>query len=402
MTDGSPKLASISEAIADLKSGKMVIIIDDSKRENEGDLVVATELVTPEILSFMMHQARGMICVSISKPLAEKLKLPLQVLNNNSPFNTPFTVSIDHVSVLGRGMTASGRAETLRHLISEASQAQDFVIPGHVFPLIANPSGVVARQGQTEGSYDLARLAGLQPSGVICEILNPDGSMARGKDLDRFSEEHSIKICSVEQILRYRIEKEILVKQVSSSDLPTDYGVFRTLVFEDELDGKEHLALVYGDQPAGEPVLTRIHSECLTGDILGSRRCDCGSQLKFAMEQIVKAGSGILIYLRQEGRGIGLLNKLRAYELQDLGHDTVEANIKLGFEADAREFAVAAKILNTLGVSCVKLMTNNPRKIERLKSLGLTIHERLPVITEPDPYSKQYLEAKRSKLGHLI
>lgn len=396
------KLSSIESVINDLRAGKMVIIVDDTKRENEGDLVVATELVTPEILSFMMHKARGMICVSISNETAERLKLPLQVLNNDSPFNTPFTVSIDHRDVAGAGMTAEARTKTFKSLIDPATQPEDLVIPGHVFPLIANPSGVVARQGQTEGSYDLARLAGLTASGIVCEILNSDGTMARGAELDNFARLHDIKICSVEQILKYRMSKEILVKQTAMSVLRTDFGEFNTYVYEDEADGKEHLALVYGDPASEDAALVRIHSECLTGDIFGSRRCDCGGQLKFALERIVESGAGVVLYLRQEGRGIGLLNKLRAYQLQDLGHDTVEANIKLGFEADQREFAVAANMLDSLGVKKVKLMTNNPRKIESLSAFGLTVTERIPVITAPDSYSKDYLAAKRTKLGHLL
>jgi 3,4-dihydroxy 2-butanone 4-phosphate synthase/GTP cyclohydrolase II len=399
-------LSNIDEVIKDFADGKMIIIVDDKKRENEGDLVVATEKVTSEIISFMMHHARGMICVSISDELAGRLKLPLQVLNNNSPFNTPFTVSVDHKSVAGKGMTASARIRTLKALMDDDTEPEDMLTPGHVFPLIANPSGVIARQGQTEGSYDLARLAGLKASGVICEILNENGTMARGPDLNNFSALHKIKICSVEQIIKFRVAKEVLVKKVANSLLHTDYGDFSTSVFEDELEGKEHLALVHGDiyaeQKAGRPVLTRIHSECLTGDIFGSRRCDCGSQLAFAMNEIVKCGSGVVLYLRQEGRGIGLLNKLKAYELQDRGHDTVEANIKLGFEPDQREYAVAANILNTLGVKRMKLMTNNPRKIQTLEAFGLIVEGRIPVVGASDPYSKDYLETKRTKLGHLL
>ena len=395
-------LSEISEVIADIKAGKMAIIVDHKQRENEGDLVIATEKATPEALSFMMHEARGMVCVSISDELARKLELPLQVLNNNSPFNTPFTVSIDHKSVSGSGMTASSRVRTISSLMNNSTSPEDLVSPGHVFPLIANPLGVLARQGQTEGSFDLARLAGFKPSGVICEILNEDGTMARGEDLNKFSKKHSIKICSIEQIIKYRMSKEILVEKVANSKLDTDYGEFNTYVFEDELEGKEHLALVYGEPDTSKAVLARMHSECLTGDILGSRRCDCGNQLDFAMKKIVSNGSGVILYLRQEGRGIGLANKLRAYELQDLGHDTVEANIKLGFEADQREYAVAANIFNNLGISKVKLMTNNPKKIEKLKILGIETEERIPVICDTDQFSKDYLDTKRTKLGHML
>lgn len=402
MTSTSLNLSTIEEVLCDIKEGKVVIIVDDKQRENEGDLVVATEKVTADILSFMMHAARGMICVSISNELAEKLRLPLQVLNNNSPFNTPFAVSIDHKSISGRGMTASARTKTLLALIDDSTMPEDLVTPGHVFPLIANPSGVIARQGQTEGSFDLARLAGLKESGVICEILNDDGTMARGDQLNAFAQKHALKICSVEQIIKYRMSKEVLVKDVATSKVQTDYGEFETHVFEDELDGKEHLALVYGDISKEKSVLTRIHSECLTGDVFGSRRCDCGNQLDFAMKEIVNYGSGVILYLRQEGRGIGLLNKLRAYELQDAGHDTVEANLQLGFMADEREYAVAANMLHKLGVKSLNLMTNNPRKIDKLQALGLVIEKRLPIVVESDAYSKTYLETKRTKLGHLL
>ncbi|MCO6431296.1 MAG: GTP cyclohydrolase II [Deltaproteobacteria bacterium] len=398
-------LSPIEEIIAEIAAGKMIILVDDAKRENEGDLVVATEKLTPEHLAFMMHEARGLICVSIDQLTAERLNLPLQALDNSSPFQTPFTVSIDHRSVTEMGDSAAGRVATMSALLDERAQPEDFTIPGHVFPLIANPEGVIARQGQTEGSYDLAKLAGLRPSGVLCEILNPDGSMARAGQLNDFAQKHGIKIGTIDQIIRHRITTEILVRDVAHSTLQTDAGEFETYVFEDALDGKEHLALAYGDflsESQSKGVMVRIHSECLTGDVFGSRRCDCGSQLDTAMKHIVDNGSGLLLYLRQEGRGIGLGNKLRAYALQDQGHDTVEANIQLGFAADSREYAVAAHILNMLKVHRVRLMTNNPDKLKRLEQLGVTVTERIPLLVEPDAYSRSYLETKRNKLGHIL
>jgi 3,4-dihydroxy 2-butanone 4-phosphate synthase/GTP cyclohydrolase II len=290
----------------------------------------------------------------------------------------------------------------MKRLLEPGIKAEDFVSPGHVFPLIANPSGVLGRQGQTEGSYDLARIAGFQPSGVICEILKPDGTVSKGADLDRFAEEHGIKITSIEEIIRYRVSREVLVRQVARSRLETDVGFFDTFVFEDDVESKEHLALVYGDITGRKAPLIRLHSECLTGDVFGSQRCDCGPQLHEAMERIVADGCGVILYLRQEGRGIGLTNKLRAYELQDLGHDTVEANVALGFEPDQRDFAVAVNMLHILGVREARVMTNNPRKIETLKRLGINVSERLPIQIPATEYSRAYLETKRLKLGHLL
>jgi 3,4-dihydroxy 2-butanone 4-phosphate synthase / GTP cyclohydrolase II len=399
-----PFLSPLNEVIADLQAGKMCVLVDDADRENEGDLVVITELLQANHINFMMHEARGLICVSVSVEVAERLNLPLQVLDNNSPFNTPFTVSVDHVSIRGNGVTTDARIVTLKALISEEAKAEDFVIPGHTFPLIANPLGVIARHGQTEGSYDLAKLAGFKPSGVICEILNPDGTMARGNDLLLFAQKHQLKICSVKQIQEFRMQHEILVNEVAQSNLVTDYGQFTTYVFEDPLEGKEHLVLIYGELQKLQlsSALLRIHSECLTGDVFGSRRCDCGAQLSRSMQSIVKEGAGVILYLRQEGRGIGLTNKLRAYALQDQGHDTVEANIKLGFAADEREFAVATNILNHLGIKSVRLMTNNPEKFETLSRLGINVVERMPLVVDEDEFSKAYLETKRNKLGHWL
>ncbi|MCB0333107.1 MAG: GTP cyclohydrolase II [Bdellovibrionales bacterium] len=401
---GSVTLSPVEEVIEDYRAGKIVIIVDDADRENEGDLAVATELVTPEAIAFMIEHGRGLICASISVEQARQLQLPYQVENNNAPLRTAFTTSIDHVDVAYSGITASSRAKTINHLVSEEAKATDFVRPGNVYPLIANPAGVVARQGQTEGSYDLARLAGLKPSGVICEILSPDGTMMRGAELDAFAKEHNLKITSVEEILQYRIHKESLIREVAHSTLATDYGVFDVYVFEDDVDRKEHIALVYGDvtQCHDNGVLVRLHSECLTGDVFTSRRCDCGIQLSDSLKRMVDEGCGVLLYLRQEGRGIGLLNKLRAYALQDEGHDTVQANIKLGFAADERDFVVGAKLLRLLNIERVRLLTNNPEKNDTLARCGIDIVERIGLVAPQDELSMAYLECKREKLGHFL
>jgi len=394
-----------SEVLADFREGRMIIMVDDAQRENEGDLVVPAACITPEALSFMMHHGRGLICMSIAVETAKRLNLPLQTLVNNSAFQTPFAVSVDHCAVAAFGVTARARAQTIKKLLDEASRAEDFVSPGHVFPLIANPAGVLGRQGQTEGSFDLARIAGHPPAGVLCEILNPDGSMARGAEIDAFAASWNLKITSVAEVIRHRISHEILVRQTAEAYLETDYGPFTTFVFLDDVDGKEHLALVYGKESIGRSdfaPLVRIHSECLTGDVFGSRRCDCGRQLAEAARRIVKEGSGIILYLRQEGRGIGLANKVKAYALQDLGRDTVEANICLGFPADQRDFAVAAKILAYFNVSSVRLLTNNPEKLFTLEKFGVKVQQRLPLQIPPDEFTKSYLETKRTKLGHWL
>lgn len=398
-------LHPFAEVLADYRAGKPVILVDDAERENEGDIAVAAEAITAELVSFMLKHARGLICVSVPVQIAERLNLPLQVLNNNSPFNTPFTVSVDHRSVASSGVTAASRAFTMRKLLDPQSKAEDFVSPGHVFPLIANPAGVIGRQGQTEGSYDLARIAGFIPAGVICEILQPDGTMARGEQLNEFARTFALKTTSVEEVIKFRVREEVLIRAVAEEDSVTDCGPCKTFVFQDDVDGKEHLVLAFGkdklrSDSAG--TLVRIHSECLTGDVFGSRRCDCGEQLHSSMRQIVDTGSGLILYLRQEGRGIGLANKLRAYALQDQGHDTVEANLRLGFPADMRDFAVAAKILDFFGIKTVRLLTNNPEKVSSLEQFGIDISERVPVIATPDEYSRQYLETKRQKLGHWL
>lgn len=397
------QLSPFPEVIEAFRRGEMVILVDDEDRENEGDLAIATECVSPETVRFMMREARGLICVSITAAVARRLNLPQQAESNNSPFGTPFTVSVDLRQVAGEGVSASARARTMRALIDPATVADDLVTPGHVFPLVANPAGVIGRQGQTEGTHDLARIAGFQPSGVLCEILNADGTMARGRELNAFAQAHGLLIASIDQIARYRISEEILVREVARSRMNTDYGEFDAVVFEDDVDGKEHIALVKGSASdfSDKPPVVRIHSECLTGDIFGSERCDCGGQLAESMRRIAQDG-GVLLYLRQEGRGIGLGNKLRAYALQDQGHDTVEANVKLGFPVDSRDYAVAAKILASLEAPRIRLLTNNPQKIERLSQCGIQVVERLPVIMPANPHSRAYLETKKSKLGHLI
>ena len=404
---GAPifQLDPIEDVIAHFSSGGMVIIVDDEDRENEGDLVVATEKVTPEALAFMMNHGRGLICVTIGKEIAQKLNLPLQVLYNNSPFQTPFAISVDHISVIPGGVSASARAKTMIALLEPSSVATDFVSPGHVFPLIAHEAGVMGRRGQTEGSFDLARLAGLSASGVICEVLSPDGTMLRGEELAAFARQHALPITSVEDIRRFRAISEIAVRRMSSQTITTDYGEFNAVSYVDDVGGKEHVAIIKGDfsqLPTSYSPLVRLHSECLTGDVFGSRRCDCGPQLAGAMKLIANEGAGVVLYLRQEGRGIGLVNKVRAYGLQDSGLDTVEANVHLGFEPDERDFAVGAHILKDLNISRVRVITNNPRKQLTMEQLGIVVTERIPMVVERDPLNEHYLLTKREKLGHIL
>ena len=402
---GSLVLDSFTDILADIRAGKAVIVVDSADRENEGDLILATEKVTPEMVSFLMREARGLICVSIPAEIAERLRLPLQVLNNNSPFQTPFAINVDHKDVGTRGVTAEGRARTMRALIEPGAEPQHFVSPGHVFPLIANSAGVMGRPGHTEGAFDLARLAGLAPSGILCEVLNPDGTMARGAQLQEFAHKHGLRSTSIQAIREYRAFHEIAVRQLSQGDVETDYGSFHAVVFADDAGKKEHVAMVRGNlskMPVSYAPLVRLHSECLTGDVFGSRRCDCGRQLDGAMKLITEEGAGLILYLRQEGRGIGLENKVRAYALQDRGLDTVEANVHLGFDPDERDFAVGAHMLLAMGIRSIRLITNNPAKAAALSRFGISVVERIPMVVEADPYSEAYLRTKREKLGHLL
>jgi 3,4-dihydroxy 2-butanone 4-phosphate synthase/GTP cyclohydrolase II len=393
---------TIEKALEDLKQGKMIILVDDETRENEGDLVIAAEKVTPEAVNFMARYGRGLICLSLAPEIVEQLKLPLMVYDNRTPFKTAFTVSIEARHGVTTGISAADRAKTILTAVADDAQPDDLVQPGHVFPLRARRGGVLFRTGQTEGSVDLARLAGLRPAGVICEIMNDDGTMARMPDLKRFSKKHGLKVATVADIIAYRMRNESFVKKAAETVLPTAYGEFRAVAFVNDIDDYEHLALIKGNIDPETPTLVRVHSQCLTGDVLGSYRCDCGEQLQTAMEMVQKEGLGVILYMQQEGRGIGLANKLRAYALQDEGRDTVEANEELGFEADLRDYGVGAQILASLGVKKMKLMTNNPKKIVGLEGYGLEMVERVPIESKPRPENIRYLMTKCQKLGHLM
>jgi 3,4-dihydroxy 2-butanone 4-phosphate synthase / GTP cyclohydrolase II len=399
----SLQLDPFSDVLEAIKAGKMVVMVDDGDREDEGDLVIATEFVGQQEIAFMMEHARGLICVSIDRERAQRLSLPPQVFENSSPFLTPFTVSIDHQSVAKNGCEASARVHTMQRLIADDAQPQEFVTPGHVFPLVANLAGVLGRRGQTEGSLDIARLAGMKPSGVICEILAADGTIARGDDLQDFAKKFGLLVTSVEEVAAYRRALESSVRETAHSIVESAFGEVDTRVFQDDRENKEHLSLIFGvPENSKKPPLVRLHSECLTGDVFGSRRCDCGPQLAKAIEVIRSEGYGVVLYLRQEGRGIGLDNKILAYALQDKGHDTVEANELLGFAADKRDFAVGAAMLHSLGLNEIRLMTNNPEKVSALEAKGIKVTERIPLIAYCDEESKFYLDTKRSKLGHLL
>ena len=392
--------ATIEEALEEIRAGRMVIVVDDPDRENEGDLTIAAEMVTPEIINFMAKHGRGLICLPMTAERLEELEIPLMVSENSSKFNTAFCVSIEARENISTGISAADRSVTVRATIDPETRPGDLVRPGHMFPLRAVEGGVLRRSGQTEAAVDLARIAGLYPAGVICEIMNEDGTMARVPQLEKFAEEHDMKIVNIADLISYRLKTERFLSRVATPKLPTKFGDFTLCGFQNSLDDKVHLALVMGDVTGDEPVLTRVHSECLTGDVLFSARCDCGDQLACAMQSIAEEGRGVLVYLRQEGRGIGLVNKLRAYELQDDGADTVEANESLGFAADQRDYGIGAQILNDLGVSKLRIMTNNPRKFVGLSGYGLEIVERVPIEVPATGTTRRYLETKKLKLGH--
>jgi 3,4-dihydroxy 2-butanone 4-phosphate synthase/GTP cyclohydrolase II len=395
---------TVEQAIADVRAGKLVLVADDEARENEGDLIAAAEKITPEAINFMLVHGRGLICLTLTQERCEALGLPQMVDHNTEAHETAFTVSVDAAARFGvtTGISAADRSTTIRVAIDPVSTAADLRRPGHVFPLRSRPGGVLQRVGQTEASVDLARLAGLYPAGVICEVLNPDGTMARRPELERFAAEHGITFITVAQIVAHRLQHERLVHRVAEARLPTPFGEFRIIGYGNDVDESEHVALVYGDVASGGDLLVRIHSRCLTGDVFGSSRCDCGWQLTTAMRMIAQEGRGAVVYLDQEGRGIGLLNKLKAYELQDAGHDTVEANTQLGFLPDLRNYGIGAQILLDLGVKTIRILTNNPMKLVGIEGYGLTIVERVPIIPPRTDENAGYLDVKRDKLGHLF
>jgi 3,4-dihydroxy 2-butanone 4-phosphate synthase/GTP cyclohydrolase II len=393
---------TIPEAMEELKAGRMIILVDDEDRENEGDLVIAAEKATPEAVNFMARHGCGLICLAMTAQRLDELKIPPMTAENTSPFQTAFHVSIEAASGVTTGISAYDRARTIQVAIAPKSRPDDLVRPGHVFPLRARPGGVLVRAGQTEGSVDLARMAGMYPAAVICEVMKEDGTMARVPDLEPFGAKHGIKICTVQELIEYRRRHERLVRRVAETPLATDYGSFNLIVYENDVDEYHHMALVKGDVAHSDDALVRVHTECVTGDTFHSRRCDCGSQLHEAMRMIDEEGCGVIVYMRQEGRGIGLVNKIRAYELQDKGFDTVEANVHLGFEPDQREYGIGAQILYDLGIRRMRLITNNPLKRAGLEGYGLEVTGRVPIVIPPNELNERYLRTKADKMGHLL
>jgi 3,4-dihydroxy 2-butanone 4-phosphate synthase / GTP cyclohydrolase II len=400
--DRATAFAPIEDAIEDIRQGKFVVVVDAADRENEGDLTIAAQFATPEAINFMATHGRGLICLCLTETRCDELHLRPMTERNETPYGTAFTISIEAREGISTGISAHDRSRTIQVAIDPSKGPQDLVQPGHVFPLRARPGGVLQRGGQTEAAVDLARMAGLNPAGVVCEVMNEDGTMARVPDLIPYCERHRIKMITVADLIEYRRRTEKLVERTTSVRLPTEYGEFTALAFRETLTGKHHLALVRGDVEGVPDVLVRVHSECLTGDVFHSLRCDCGEQLDQALQQIAREDRGVLLYMAQEGRGIGLLNKLKAYELQESGMDTVEANLELGFPADAREYGIGSQILADLGLSTIRILTNNPKKISGLEGYGLTVVEQVPIETSPHDENREYLATKRAKLGHRL
>jgi 3,4-dihydroxy 2-butanone 4-phosphate synthase/GTP cyclohydrolase II len=394
--------ASVEEAIAEIRAGRMVVVVDSPDRENEGDLTLAADHVTPEAINFMAKEARGLICLALEESRCDELGLYPMTNHNEAPLRTAFTVSVEARNGVSTGISAADRSHTIKVAIDPDAKPGDLVQPGHVFPLRARGYGVLERMGQTEAAVDLARLAGLTPAGVICEIMNDDGTMARVPDLTTYCARHGLKMITVSDLVAYRRRTERLVERIAIADMPTKYGPFSAHGYRSVIDGQQHVALVCGDVDGAKDVLVRVHSECLTGDVFGSFRCDCGEQLDRAMSQIAQEGTGVLLYLAQEGRGIGLLNKLRAYELQEQGYDTVDANVHLGFPVDSRDYSVGYQILADLGLTSIRVLTNNPRKLEGLEGYGLTVTEQLPIEAEPNTFNAEYLRTKRERMGHIL
>ncbi len=402
MTKSPIKLATVEEALEDFRAGKFVVVVDDEDRENEGDLIMAAQLVTPEHVNYMLRHGRGVLCVPITQQRCDELELERQVQKNTSMLGTPFTVTVDLLDGCTTGVSCHDRAATIRALADPGRKPEDFGRPGHINPLYAQDRGVLARAGHTEASVDLARLAGLQPAACLIEILNEDGTMARMPQLQAFAEKEGLKILTIRDLIAYRLKQELLVEKGEEVDMPTEYGHFRLIPFRQKSDGKEHIALIKGEWKEDEPILVRVHSSCMTGDIFGSERCDCGEQLHQAMREIEAAGKGVVLYLNQEGRGIGLMAKIAAYKLQEEGYDTVDANIHLGYDPDQRDYGVGAQILRELGVKKMRLLTNNPIKRVGLEAYGLEITDNVPIEIKPNTYNEQYLKTKKERMGHTL